>query len=79
MIEARGGHLQMLLADIRLEHRVVGTQHVFTSPDVPGLYVAHADRDAAERHVPEAIEMLRRMQERRAQKQQVRDRIAIRA
>lgn len=52
------------MGEVRIEHRVVGTQHVFTSPDVPGLFVAHADRETAQRDVPAAIEMLKRMQER---------------
>jgi hypothetical protein len=50
---------------VRIEHRVVGTLHLFTSPDVPGLFVADSDRATAERDVPAAIEMLRRMNGRR--------------
>lgn len=52
------------MGEVRIEHRIVGTQHVFTSPDVPGLFVAHADREKAERDVPAAIEMLKWMHER---------------
>jgi len=52
------------VGEVRIEHRIVGTQHVFTSPDVPGLFVAHADREKAERDVPAAIEMLKWMHER---------------
>ncbi len=63
--------------DIKLEHRVIGAQHVFTSPDLPGLYVAHADREIAERSVPEAVDMLQRMQKRRAEKQHVRKLTAL--
>jgi hypothetical protein len=33
--------------DIELVHRVVGTKHVFTSPQVPELHVSHADRQTA--------------------------------
>ncbi|MFA6964841.1 hypothetical protein [Bosea sp. (in: a-proteobacteria)] len=65
--------------DIRVEHRIVGTQHVFTSPDLPGLYVAHADKAVAERSVPEAVAMLRAMAARRAEKRQVDKLIALRA
>ena len=50
---------------IRLDHRVLGNLHVFTSPDVPGLYVAHVDKVTAEKAVPEAVEMLQKMEERR--------------
>ena len=41
-----------------------------------GLYVAHSDYDIAKASVPSAIEMLKRMQERRAQREQVGRRIA---
>lgn len=67
----------MPLMDIKLEHRVVGALHVFTSPDLPGLYVAHADRETAERNIPEAVEMLRQMQARRLEKQHVRKLAAL--
>jgi hypothetical protein len=67
----------MVIMGLKIEHRVVGTQHVFTSPDLPGLFVAHRDRDQAEADVPAAIEMLRRMEQRLAEKRRVRDRIAI--
>ena len=56
------------MGEIRIEHRIVGTQHVFTSPDVPGLIVAHRDRDTAEADVPAAIDMLRVMEQRLAEK-----------
>jgi hypothetical protein len=69
----------MTVMGIRVEHRVVGMQHVFTSPDLPGLFVAHRDRDMAEADVPAAIEMLRAMEQRLAEKRRVKDRIAIRA
>lgn len=65
--------------DIRVEHRIVGTQHVFTSPDLPGLYVAHADKAVAESSVPEAVAMLRAMAARRAEKRQVDKLISLRA
>ena len=50
--------------EVELVERKVGRQWLITSPDVPGLYVAHADRDAARRAVPGAIQMLRHMGER---------------
>ena len=64
---------------LRIEYRVVGTQHVFTSPDLPGLFVAHRDRDTAEADVPAAIDMLRRMELRLAEKRRVKKRIALSA
>lgn len=54
---------------VRLVEREVGRQWMITSPDVPGLYVAHADLDVARRAVPGAIQMLQEMQERAASKQ----------
>ena len=69
----------MVIMGLKIEHRVVGTQHVFTSPDLPGLFVAHRDRDQAQADVPAAIEMLRAMEQRLAEKRRVRDRIALRA
>lgn len=64
------------MQNVRLEHRKIGSQHVFTSPDMPGLYVAHADYETARAGVPSAIEMLERMKERRAQRKRVERRIA---
>ena len=64
------------MKDIRLEHKVVGRQHVFTSPDLQGLYVAHSDYDIAKASVPSAVEMIERMQERRNQRREVRRKIA---
>lgn len=69
----------MVVMGLKIEHRVVGTQHVFTSPDLPGLFVAHRDRDTAEADVPAAIDMLRRMEQRLAEKRRVKDRIALSA
>ncbi len=67
----------MVIMGFKIEHRVVGTQHVFTSPDLPGLFVAHRDRDQAEADVPAAIDMLRGMEQRLAEKRRVKERIAI--
>lgn len=58
------------MGEVRIEHCVLGSQHVFTSPDVPGLFVAHTDRETAERDVPAVIDMLKRMQERLALRRQ---------
>ena len=44
--------------DIRLVHRVVGTKHVFTSPDVPELHVSHADEKVARDAVQGALDAL---------------------
>lgn len=52
----------------------VGDQWLITSPDIPGLYVAHKDRDAAERAVPDAIAMLKRMETRQAAKTEMQKR-----
>ncbi len=50
--------------NIRLKHRVVGTKHVFTSPDVPELHVSHADRDKAYESIQSALDMFARMKAR---------------
>lgn len=50
--------------DIRLVERKIGRQWLITSPDVPGLYVAHADLETARKAVPSAVEMLGHMAER---------------
>ncbi len=60
----------------RLEWERVGTQWLVTSPDVPGLNVAHPDLDAAIRAVPHALQMLRSMAERRAEKDRLEKRFA---
>ncbi len=44
--------------DIRLVHRVVGTKHVFISPDLPELHVSHADRDVAFEGVQPALDVI---------------------
>lgn len=50
--------------NIRLIHRVVGTKHVYTSPDVPELHVSHADKATAYKSVGPAIQMLKDMKAR---------------
>lgn len=52
--------------DIRLVHRVVGTKHVYTSPDVPELHVSHADQNRAFNAVQSALDMVDRMKRRLA-------------
>ena len=46
--------------DIQLVHRIVGSKHVFTSPDVPELNVAHADEAIAMTNIQSAIELVER-------------------
>jgi hypothetical protein len=53
----------------RLQHKLVNGLHVFTSPDVPGLYVANPDESVALGHVPEAVEAIRRINERREERE----------
>lgn len=56
--------MALKVADIRLVHREVGTKHVYTSPDVPGLHVSHADREKAFNAIQGTLDMLERMKER---------------
>jgi hypothetical protein len=56
---------------VRLETTRVGTNWVVRSPDVPELFVAHADRDVAESNVPAALAMIERMKERVAARKAV--------
>ncbi len=50
--------------DIKLEHRVVGTKHVYTSPDIPQLHVSHADKETALKAVQSALKMFEAMERR---------------
>jgi hypothetical protein len=50
---------------IKLVHRVIGTKHVYTSPDVPALHVSHADQATALSGVQSALDMLSNMEVRR--------------
>jgi hypothetical protein len=50
--------------NIKLVHRVIGTKHVFTSPDVPQLHVSHANEATARESVQPALEALGRVEER---------------
>lgn len=42
-------------------HRVVGSKHVFTSPDVPELHVSHVDEHVARADIQPALDALERM------------------
>lgn len=55
----------------RLVHRVIGGLHVFTSPDVPGLYAAHPDESVALGQVPEFVEAIKRIESRREEREQL--------
>ena len=48
----------------RLETTRIGRNWVVRSPDVPELFVAHADREIAESNVPAALAMIARMKDR---------------
>lgn len=50
--------------DIKLVHRVVGTKHVYTSPDVPELHVSHRDQATARESVQPALDALQRVKDR---------------
>jgi hypothetical protein len=63
--------MTLKVEDIQLVHRIVGSKHVFTSPDVPGLHVSHGDRQTALDAVQSALDMFARMEERAAAKQAV--------
>jgi hypothetical protein len=59
------------MTEPRLVHEVIGSQHVYTSPDVPGLYVAHSDQQTALKGVPGSIKMLMSMTERRSRREKL--------
>jgi hypothetical protein len=65
--------------DIRLVHRVVGTKHVFTSPDVPELHISHADKQMAFENVQPALDLLDEMKQRIEARKRVRDQMRERA
>lgn len=46
---------------VKLVERQVGSQWLITSPDLPGLYVAHADLEMARNAAPSAVRMLEEM------------------
>lgn len=53
----------------RLDHRVIGTKHVVTSPDVPYLHVSHSDKQAAFDSVQSALDMFELMEKRTTARQ----------
>lgn len=79
LIHARGlreppdGPPPLRVEDIRLVHRVVGTNHVFTSPDVPELHVAHRDYETARADVEPALVALHEVKNRIRARQEFRD------
>jgi hypothetical protein len=67
-LDAKGLTMSLKVENIKLVHRVVGTKHVFTSPDVPQLHVSHADRQTAFNAIQSALDMFARMEERASAK-----------
>ena len=53
-------------------HKMIGDFHVFTSPDIPGLYVADKNKEVAESRVQPTIDALARMAERKRIEHRVR-------
>ena len=51
------------LSTITIDYRVIDGWHVFTSADVPGLYVANEDQEVAFDAVGPTIEMLLQLNE----------------
>ncbi len=49
---------------IKLVHRIIGTKHVFTSPDVPKLHVSHADESIARADIQPSLDAIARVKER---------------
>ena len=74
--EAGSGTATRDAGDPRLEHKMVGDYHVFTSPDLPALYVAHHDREQALSLVPVHLEALKGSDERRAARMRARQVVA---
>lgn len=54
----------MRVEDIELVHRVVGTKHVITSPDVPELHVSHADEAIVRADLQPALDAIVRTKDR---------------
>lgn len=48
--------------ELRLNHRVIGGRHVFTSEDMPELWVSHERREAALAEIEPVVNMIRRQQ-----------------
>ncbi len=45
--------------EVRLDHRVVRGRHVFTSPDMPELWVAHEDLEIAKSEIEPVMRAIR--------------------
>ena len=45
-----------------IEHREKDGWHIFTSPQLPGLFVAHPDFQTALNDVPRSIELLKELE-----------------
>ncbi|EKS37675.1 hypothetical protein [Afipia clevelandensis] len=60
----------------RLVQKKIGDLYVYTSPDLPGLYVAHPDEATALGQVPESIAAIERINARRDEREQVQKRYA---
>jgi hypothetical protein len=65
--------------DIELVHRVVGTKHVFTSPDVPELHISHAEEEVARANIQPALDLLEEMKNRVKARETVRQQMREKA
>lgn len=61
---------------LRLIVERVGSQWLVTSPDLPGLQVAHPEQEVALSSVPSAVEALKRVQRRFEARARNRKRVA---
>lgn len=64
------------MKSIKLLEEKVGSQWLITSPDVPGLNVAHRDLETARSSVPAAMDMLKAMSERRGERDKIKQAIS---
>ena len=46
--------------DFRVAHKMIGDRHVFTSPDMPQLFVAHRDRLTAFKDIENVVRQMDR-------------------
>jgi len=56
--------MKRLVSDIAIERKKINDFHVFTSPDVLGLFVAIRDDTDYVRKIQSALDMIDRMEER---------------
>ncbi|MFJ7441449.1 hypothetical protein ACIQW5_27915 [Methylorubrum thiocyanatum] len=56
--------MSIRVEDIEITYRIVGSKHVFTSPDVPALHVSHADKNVAYADIQPALDALERIEAR---------------